>query len=301
MEKDEVIKVLEEKFTESEFRYLDQRKSFSKIHILWMEKQGYKKKILVKDYRPSYDVVHEYKTQKAFYEKTKNSSKINCPQPLFVDEKKNLLMMEYIEGTDLKRLLKKPKSIDKNLLNKIIDSCGDVLAEFHKISKSKNFDEDKDYYRSSDLKEEIEIPIEDVKECGLDFFCKPYDDFAPQNILVKNSTIYLIDFSGEDYIATPHLDLALFKFKLNIIKQYPFFKYLKLNWWDKERLFERFIRRYSKVIGEEINEQDLTKIDYLEKHMIIKLKDVFENKHSTLKNKFIRWYFSSLFERTKNV
>ena len=66
----------------------------------------------------------------------------------------------------------------------------------------------------------------------------------------------------KECICTPHLDIARFKYSLEVIKQYPQFKLLNFNWWNGEKKKKKFLETYCKEMKVKINKYDIALINY---------------------------------------
>ena len=69
--------------------------------------------------------------------------------------------------------------------------------------------------------------------------------------------LFLIDFPRVDYVCTPHLDLARFRFGLELIKQFPPAKFFGLNRWDVDSLYDRFLNGYCRKMHVALSQDDL--------------------------------------------
>jgi len=275
--------------------------NYSEIYIFHIKKDEKNKKILVKKYKEENkdDVTREANYQNKFYEANLGPSLINCPKVFGVDEENNLLVMEYIEAKSLKKLLMKSFFKNKNQIYEVIKTSSKSLATFHKIFSLNNSRQrlnDKKFFNNYLLRNEVSFSKKFLKKCNFNLLSNAFIDFAPWNILIKNKKIYLIDFPGMDCIATPHLDLAHFKFRLRIIKQYPQFRILKFDWWDIESLFKFFLNEYCKEIGTKLNRFDKSLIYKLEKEYAIKLRERYEEKAFSLKDKLEKYYLRNILD-----
>lgn len=197
------------------------------------------------------------KAEKRYLMINKRLKKVRFPK--FIKREKNILFFENIEGhKNLYGLIKKNKKIPLSLYNKI----GRTLAKIHiDLNKSK-------------LEHKIML----------------HGDFWNQNILLKNETIFIIDFEppkkvkNTDYYLYnfKELDLAKFIFKLK------YFTYLSnpfvlLNKRKKE--ITEFIKGYEKELGEKVSQQ---KIDIFLKQM--KKDELSILQKNTLRNNILKIY-----------
>lgn len=117
----------------------------------------------------------------------------------------------------------------------------------------------------NDLNQCIVENKERIQDCNLQLRVTPFFDFTSWNILIEESgsKLYLIDFPRANYIFIPHLDLARFRFGLELIKQFPPAKFLGINRWDVDWLFDRFLAKYCRKTQVTLNEDDLRLIGCL--------------------------------------
>jgi hypothetical protein len=87
----------------------------------------------------------------------------------------------------------------------------------------------------------------------------PFFDFTSWNIIIskRGMMLSLIDFPRLDYVCTPHLDLARFRFGLELVKQFPPAKFFGLNRWDVDSLFDRFLSGYCREMHVALSQDDL--------------------------------------------
>ncbi len=77
-----------------------------------------------------------------------------------------------------------------------------------------------------------------------------------------------------NYVFTPHLDVARFRFGLELVKQFPPAKFLGINRWDADRLFDRFLAEYCRKMQVTLNEDDLWLIGCFRKANIRRCQDL---------------------------
>jgi len=180
----------------------------------------------------------------------------------------------------------------------LIDLSGKTLAYYHQIFslndkyKLKNNNFIKDYKK---------IFQKDIERGNLNIFIKPYIDYTPSNILVNNNEISLIDFPNRNKIGTPHLDLARFRFYLKLLLQKPRFRILRLNWWEVDSIFERFINSYSRTIGRKLNSLDFESINKLEEIKALEFKDYINSCTNNPKGYARKIYLTSFFDEIINT
>lgn len=241
-------------------------------------------------------VIMEFKNQSLFYEKI-NCEHIRTPKPLKIDLENKLVIMEFVNGIELKKILLKYKYIDKQELDKLIKLSALMLARYHSLF---SIGSDKPFViNNPDLKRELSFDYINncvpVDKCLIDSKVRLFNDYTVWNIIVdKNFNIYLVDFPGEECVFTPHLDLARFKYSLNIVKQYPQFRFLRRNWWNVEELFSTFLQQYCYATNKKFNNYDLLLINFFEKEYLIKLKDVYDSDNKFF---FEKIYMSSFINK----
>jgi hypothetical protein len=84
----------------------------------------------------------------------------------------------------------------------------------------------------------------------------------------------LIDFPKVDCVYTPHLDLARFKFSLELIKQFPPSKLLGFDRWNVDELFNRFMTRYCSELSIVPNKDDMWLIECFRKANIRRARNL---------------------------
>ena len=105
--------------------------------------------------------------------------------------------------------------------------------------------------------------------------------------------LYLIDFPRLDYVCTPHLDLARFRFGLELVKQFPPAKFFGLNRWDVDSLFERFIAIYCREMHVALSQDDLWLIARARKAYIRRAQDLARKGRCGLQPKLERAYLQT--------
>ncbi len=244
----------------------------SKIFIFDLRRGRSREKIAVKisrNYKPS-QVALEFENLSRFYSDCKDPQ-ISSPEPLFVDADRGILAMRYVEGISLSYMLHEIKPVSCEYLNRAIDLSAIALARYHNLFC---WPEDKPFSFDSqaaecDINHFLAISRERIGECNLRARVTPFFDFTSWNIIINNGRtkrgldgkddmhLYLIDFPRLNYVCTPHLDLARFRFGLELVKQFPPAKFLGINRWEVDRLFDRFLSVYCRRIGVTPNRDDL--------------------------------------------
>lgn len=234
------------------------------------------------------DIVYEFESLRAFNESLNNAA-IGSPKPIHVDARNRIILMECATGRNLKEVLLSLRTPNKDDLDEVADLAADALAAFHGI-----FGRERDAPITVGPFLDNDFNLEEcqnlMNECGLKRKSKAFVDFAAWNMLVDGASgrrkIYLIDFPGIDCTFTPHLDLARFRFSLEILKQHPQFRLLRLQTWDLDTIFDRLLTRYSSQTASQPNESDFAIISLIEQGYARKLSLVYnEGKRMTLE----RW------------
>lgn len=158
----------------------------------------------------------------------------------------NLVVMEYIDGSDL-------YSIDKQITKKDIEKLIDILIPLHKIEdkiENKEYDEycfmkiKEDYKKTKEvlpksIKEQVEQTIGDFEKIELEKLpkCFIHGDLISSNIMKdKNKNLYLIDFY-QSGIGLRILDIV--KVLNSVIDNYKYEN-------DTEELEQYFLKQYNK-------------------------------------------------------
>ena len=230
------------------------------------------------------EVLHEYANLLRFFRGCK-SKVISSPRPLFVDEKTGILAMTSVTGSNLAYMLHEITHVSRSYFNSAIDLSALALAKYHAI-----FSQDDEaaisidpVAREDDINHFLEKSRTIIGDCNLNAMVTPFLDFTPWNIIIedrkcnpesKPMMIYLIDFPRRNYVSTPHLDLARFRFSLELIKQFPPAKFLGINRWDVDLLFDRFLKRYCNEMDVDLNRDDLSLIALGRKAYIRRAQDL---------------------------
>ena len=244
----------------------------SRIFILDLHRGHSHEKIVVKiarNYHPD-QVAYEFENLSRFYRECIDPQ-ISSPEPLFVDAEKGILAMRYVEGIHLAHMLHEIRPVSRECLDQAVDLSAQALARFHSIFCWP--DDEPITSDSSEAEYDINSCLTEgltrIGDCNLQTRVTPYFDFTSWNIIIKNRCagngsigtgdmlLYLIDFPRLNYVCTPHLDLARFRFGLELVKQFPPAKFLGINRWDVDRLFDRFLNGYCQRVGVAPNEDDL--------------------------------------------
>jgi hypothetical protein len=234
--------------------------------------------VILKKYRDNntFDARCEYFHLDSFY--TKNTDTVvSSPLPIMIDPDKQFILIGFIPGQTVKNYLLKffPERISH--INDYIDLSARALARFHSVF-IKN--EDREITINSPLlttfgEDELEHYTGQVPDCGIKTKAQAYIDFSPQNLIIHDGRIFLIDFPDRECICTPHLDIARWKFNLLFLKQFPQFRFLNLDWWDEDLVFQRFLKKYCSEMHCTSNEQDIHLTDYFLYHYAKTLKSIY--------------------------
>jgi hypothetical protein len=255
----------------------------SRIFMLDLCKGQIRDKIVVKisrNYHPR-EVAHEFANLSRFYYGHKDHS-VSSPKPLFVDAEKGILAMSRVQGVNLAHMLHEIRPVSLQYINCAVDLSGIALAKFHRLfrrgeNESITIDSTAP---EDDINQFLAESQERIGECNLKTMVTPFFDFTPWNIILKNDPtkrsmmLYLIDFPRRDYVCTPHLDLARFRFGLELIKQFPPAKFFGLNRWDVDSLFDRFLGSYCREMHVALSQDDLWLIARARKANIRRAQDL---------------------------
>lgn len=222
-------------------------------------------------------VAREYSNLSHFCRDCRDSH-ISSPQPLFSDPEGGFFIMSYVDGINLSYMLHELRPSSRDYLESAIDLSAVALARFHCIFKKADdlpltLDAAS---REEDLNRCIVENAGKISSCSLQLRVTPFFDFSSWNIMMgkAGSKLYLIDFPVTDYVFTPHLDLGRFRFGLELIKQYPPAKFLGINRWDVDDLYDRFLDRYCREMNVDPNEDDLRLINCFLKANIRRSQDL---------------------------
>ena len=271
MNRDEVQKYIEERYPG--FKVLGKKTILcrnSRIFLLDLCKGQIRDKIVVKishNYQPR-EVALEFANLSRFFHGCKDES-ISSPRPLFVDAENGILAMSYVEGVNLAHMLHEIRPVSLQYLSCAANLSGIALAKFHRLFRrgenepvtiDTNAHED-------DINRFLAESQERMDRCNLKTMVTPFFDFTSWNIILKNDCskngrskgmrLFLIDFPRVDYVCTPHLDLARFRFGLELIKQFPPAKFFGLNRWDVDSLYDRFLSGYCREMHVALSQDDI--------------------------------------------
>lgn len=280
----EVQKYLEERypgFTTKSKMTIPYRNS--RIFIIDLCQGPIRDKIIIKiprNYHPR-EVAREFANLKCFYHRCKDET-VSSPEPLFVDAEKGILAMRYVQGVNLSHMLHEIKPVSQQYLSHAADLSGIALAKFHTLfrrGEKEHISIDPNAHED-DINQFLSESQELMSDCNLKTMVTPFFDFTSWNIILKNdplkrsTKLYLIDFPRRDYICTPHLDLARFRFGLELIKQFPPAKFFGLNRWNVDSFFNRFLGSYCCEMHVSPSQEDLWLIERARKANIRRAQDL---------------------------
>ena len=301
MEKIAIIaKNLEELFPECQISLNKKFKTVhSEIFVMDIKRKKANQKVLVKfcGLNNSAGVLNEHKLLSIF-NSSYNDDIISSPKPLSVDPDNGILIMEYVEGKNLKDLLLKLNLKDKDYLSEIIDLSAIALSRFHYTFREAEYEDISidSFLLEADVNTNLNNNKEMLSQCNLQIRSKSFIDFAVWNIIIDKeieTKIYLIDFPEQECICNPHLDLARFKYSLAILKQYPQFRFFGMDWWDLNNIYDAFLRKYCAEMKINLNKWDYALINYFERIYARKAKSIYSNNHSNIKFVFEGIYLKS--------
>jgi len=276
----DIHKDLQQAFPGIEFRVVRKWNSFhATLYRLTttIPYPGIPREVLLKKYRRNtiFDAKGEYFFLDSFY--TRNTDTVvSSPAPILMDSDSLCMVTGFVPGQTVKtHLLRVFPAVSR--IDEYNDRSAVALARFHSVFMKSR---DREVHISSPLlgrfgEHEIRQYTTHVSECALTMKVQAFIDFSPQNLIIDDSKIFLIDFPDRECICTPHLDIARWKFNLKFLKQFPQFRFLKLNRWDEERLFQRFVRKYCSEMQVAFNEKDAQLIDFFLGHYAKKLMSVY--------------------------
>ena len=212
-----------------------------------------------RNYQPR-EVDLEFANLSRFYYGCKDEA-VSSPRPLFVDAENGILAMNYVPGVNLAHMLHEIRPVSLQYLSCAAYLSGSALAKFHRLFRR---GEDEPVTIDTNAKEDdinrfLAESQELMDRCNLKTMVTPFFDFTSWNIIIKNDSmgLFLIDFPRLDYVCTPHLDLARFRFGLELVKQFPPAKFFGLNRWDVDSLYDRFLNGYCREMHVALSQDDL--------------------------------------------
>jgi hypothetical protein len=278
----EVQKYIEERYPG--FKVLGRKTIFcrnSSIFMLDLCQGQIKDRIVVKisrNYQPR-EVALEYANLSRFYSGCKDEF-VSSPQPLFVDAEKGILAMSHVQGVNLSYILHEIQPASSQYISCAADLSAVALARYHALfcrgwGETLIIDANA---REDDINQFLAESRDRMAECNLKTMVTPFFDFTSWNILIKDEKpsmkLFLIDFPRLDYVCTPHLDLARFRFGLELIKQFPPAKFFGLNRWEVDSLYNRFLCSYCREMHVALNQDDLWLIARARKAYIRRASDL---------------------------
>lgn len=257
-------------------------------------------KIVVKisrNYHPR-EVAREYANLKRFYYGCKGEA-VSAPQPLFVDAEKGILAMSHVPGVNFAHMLHEIRRVSPQYLICAADLSGIALARFHSLfRREENASISIDpRAHEDDINRFLEESRERIGECNLKTMVTPFFDFTSWNIILKNNHLYLIDLPRLDYVCTPHIDLARFRFGLELIKQFPPARFFGLNRWGVDSLFDRFLGSYCREMHVACSQGDLCLIDRAKKAYIRRAQDLTRKGRCGLQPKLEQAYLQTFSQK----
>lgn len=298
----------------------------SRIFMMDLCKGQIRDEIVVKisrNYQPR-EVALEFSSLSRFYYGCKDEA-VSSPKPLFVDAEKGILAMSHVQGVNLAHMLHEIRPVSPEYLNSAVDLSAVALAKFHTLfRRGENVPLSIDSAAlENDINQFLTESRARISDCNLKTMVTPFFDFTSWNIIVKNGrskrsiiikgssiakdssiardcsiekdgmTLYLIDFPRLNYVCTPHLDLARFRFGLELVKQFPPAKFFGINRWDVDSLFERFITSYCREMHVAPSQDDLWLIARARKAYIRRAQDLARKGRCGLQPKLERAYLQT--------
>ena len=154
--------------------------------------------------------------------------------------------MSYVQVINLAYTLHEIRPASLQYLNCVVDLSGIALAKFHTLfRRGMSHISIDSAAHEDDINQFLDESQERMGKCNLKIMVTSLLDFTSWNIVLKDDHIkrsmmlYLIDFRRLDYVC-PHLDLAQFRFGMELIKQIPPAKFFGLNHWDADYPVDRF-------------------------------------------------------------
>jgi hypothetical protein len=301
MNRGEVQKYIEELYPG--FKVLGRKTIFcrnSSIFMLDLYKGQIRDKIVVKisrNYQPR-EVALEYANLSRFYNGCKDEF-VSSPKPLFVDAEKGILAMSHVQGVNLSYILHEIRPASSQYLSSAADLSAVALARYHTLfcrgeGELPTIDTNA---REDDINQYLAESRERMAECNLKIMVTPFFDFTSWNILIKDEKpsmrLFLIDFPRHDYVCTPHLDLARFRFGLELIKQFPPAKFFGLNRWEVDSFYDRFLSSYCREMHVALNQDDLWLIARARKAYIRRASDLTRKGRCGWQPKLERMYLQT--------
>ncbi|MDD1739730.1 MAG: hypothetical protein LUQ30_02620 [Methanothrix sp.] len=225
----------------------------SRIYHLDLCREQSRERIVVK-------ISRNYQPRQPQLSAPPGSCRVCQSQPLLPGPK---LAMSHVPGVNLAYMLHEIRPVSLDALNRALDLSAAALAQYHRIfchDGRRGIQIDR-AAPEEDINRLLLMSRSIIPECNLQTMVTPFFDFTPWNIIIddpeKKMMLYLIDFPRSDYVCTPHLDLARFLFSLELIKQFPPARFLKINRWNVEASFDRFLCGYCRKMKMQPNRHDL--------------------------------------------
>ncbi len=284
-------------FPDIEFRVIQKRDCFhSTVYRLAAgnPSPGFPHEVIVKKYRDTttFDAQGEYYYLDKFYS-LNNDTVVSSPVPVMMDAERQFIIIGFIPGHTVKTHLLTIIPDRINTVNDYIDKSALALARFHTV-----------FARPEDTECSVNSPLlcrfgegereqftALVSDCALRTKAQAYIDFSPQNLIIHDDRIFLIDFPDRECICTPHLDIARWKFNLLFMKQLPRSRFLRLNTWDEDLVFQRFVDKYCSEMHGTLEENDVLLIDFFLAGYAKKLESIYRQS-DTLRLKLEYRYLS---------
>ena len=158
---------------------------------------------------------------------------LHIPEVYYSSDDERAIVMKYVNGTNFKSLLTRPKSLPGLDHGWVAGQAGRALARWHLFGQTRSG------FRTGDPSH--------VESIGV----LSYLDFSTWNVRVGSNmkSIALLDFPGVEIVAARERDLATFLHSLLVVRHHPLSKIKQLTWWDWREAFAAFLDGYASESG----------------------------------------------------
>jgi len=295
----------------------DEPSSYPLYEFCAYDNKKSEKRVIVK-FAPIFDEINEglieYNNLMQIYDKLENSNqKIHVAKPLDFFKDINALVTEKVDGKRLSNILLKDNSrfkssSQKDILVKLIESCGRWLSVLHKFTPSSQEVDLNDIYFPQ-LKQKLSVLqnigfsdkvtssvvsvigdiINDPKFPKL-ISVNQHGDYGPQNVVANNDHIYVFDLQRE-HLEVIYNDITYFLVTLETMNLK--FRYLTYDYIKAREFKNAFLNGYfgKNISGLDIKERLLLAIYYL-RNMIYRCEKQQNNMLAKYPKQVVKYYYS---------
>ena len=203
---------------------------------------------------------------------------LQVPEIVQADDSLGILVMKYVNGTNLKLLLSRSRPQLGFESERIAELCGRALATWHSCERTPgraSFGHDRSGYSNTVLS---------------------YLDYSVWNIRVRPDmkSLALLDFPGAEIQADRQRDLASFLHSLLVVRHHPFNMLKGLTWWDWRSIYSAFLSGYVVQSGLPLETADFHRITDNLQSAIRKMAEQYARLSENPRMALERYWYSRL-------